>query len=143
MSSGTSAMRVDNGDWFLQSIINLVNDSNLRVGIILCVNGLLVFGDLVGGHKYFKGFINQFVEGRNENINGERLRTSIKACEKIHIKDRLDRQEILPCYIHLQNARIFDSNGTLVSGSEGIWWRGRVSEISGFSLDYINADAIG
>jgi hypothetical protein len=36
--------------------------------------------------------------------------------------------------VHLQNARFYSTDGTPVPGNEGVWWRGRISEISGIVI---------
>jgi hypothetical protein len=50
-------------DWFLQVLINFVNNPgnpDLEIGITVLSRGYLVSGYLVNGAKYFEGFASDF-----------------------------------------------------------------------------------
>jgi hypothetical protein len=40
----------------------------------------------------------------------------------------------VPQFVHLQNARFYSTDGKPVPTHAGVWWRGRISEISGIVI---------
>ena len=126
-------------DWFLQSLVNMVNKSPIDFGITLNVAGFLVSGSLISGAEYFKGFGSDFSSSfpaDSEIVESTRKiytdfgKMVYKTGEKEADKDDL----ALPSFIHLKNARFFSTSGNPVPTNRGVWWRGRISEVSGFTL---------
>ena len=50
-------------DFFLQTLVNIVNMGPFTFGITLNVGGFLVSGELFSGKDYFEKFGTQFVSG--------------------------------------------------------------------------------
>jgi len=124
-------------DWFLQTLVNMANNSSSTglVGITLLTHGFLVSGDLVSGREYFKGFAEDFASGFGD-INNETATTIkenfINMGNQVYDKIKNDDNPPPPTYIHLNNAKFFHPNGNPIPFNKGVWWRGRLSEISGF-----------
>ena len=119
-------------DWFLQSLVNMANDG-FEIGVTLQVSGLLVSGVLVGGKAYFEGFAEDFSSGLNDPVTAEAVRGSFAKYGEIYKKEGDDAPPP-PQYIHLKNARFFNTSGNPIPGNKGVWWRGRISEVAGFTL---------
>lgn len=125
-------------DWLLQNIVQMANDSNsAAVGITLTVGGFLVSGFLAGGKNYFdalgetiKEIFGQFVEDQDLL---QKFSESFSGFGQIYSSE--GRQGMTPPnYIHLREARFFNTNGAPIPGNRGVWWRGRISEVSGFNF---------
>lgn len=125
-------------DWFLQTLVDMVNKSPIDFGITLQVAGFLVSGNLINGAEYFKGFASDFtsaIPGDSEVV--ESIRKSYADLGEIYKTDEkeADKEDRpLPTFIHLKNARFFNTSGNAVPANRGVWWRGRISEVSGFIL---------
>lgn len=118
-------------DWFLQSLVGIANDG-IEFGVTLQVSGLLVSGVLTGGKAYFEGFAEDFASGLNDSKDAESVRSSFAQHGEIYEKS--DDAPPPPQYIHLKNARFFNTAGKPIPGNKGVWWRGRISEVAGFTL---------
>lgn len=114
-------------DWFLTSIIEFVNKRAIELPITLQIGGFLVSGVLVNYEKYFEsvGFDTAEVFGAGElaksKPNGEAAEQSS------------------PSFIHLKDARIFPAAGQPIPAKKSVWWRGRISEVSGFFFGTLSA----
>jgi hypothetical protein len=130
-------------DWFLQSLVRMANESNLGIGITLQVSGMLVSGSLVSGKQYFEGFANDFASPFvNEIETANAIRDNFRAYGEIYDKpkdDGLDHPA--PLFVHMKDARFFSTAGNPIPGNKGVWWRGRICEVGGFSLGSLSVDA--
>lgn len=121
-------------DWFLQSLVNIVNGKDFEFGITLQVSGFLISGNLVCGKRYFEGFAEDF-----SNIfaatpeAAASTKRSFAQFGKIYEKAG-DEKVPDPQYIHLKNARFFNTSGNPIPGNKGVLWRGRLSEVASFFL---------
>jgi hypothetical protein len=119
-------------DWFVQSLVNVANVAPLSFGVTLQVSGLLVSGYLVSGKAYFEATGQQIVGGLADNPNlADQMRKMFATFESAYPNDPAQTDRPVPQFVHLQNARFYSTNGTPVPSNEGVWWRGRISEISG------------
>jgi len=125
-------------DWFLQLLVGWVNKLPLDFGITLHVAGFLVSGNLIGGAEYFSGFASEFSGGfAGAPELAESFRKAIADLGETYKTDEKAMEEVdrpLPMFIHLKNARYFNTGGNPIPGNRGVWWRGRISEVSGFTL---------
>jgi hypothetical protein len=118
-------------DWFLQRLVNIV-EGGVSFDITLNVSGNIVSGALIGGKQYFKLLGESFASGLGDNEAADSLKaTFIKKGEEIYDENTKDIHE--PNYLHLKDAKFFVGGGGIPS-NKGVLWRGRISEISGFSL---------
>jgi hypothetical protein len=127
-------------DWFLQSLVSIVNDNPLEFGITLFVGGVTISGQLVSGKKYFETFAKEFSDaypGKADTQEG--IRQAFASHTAIY--DRREDEEVAPPpqFIHLINCRCFSPGGVLPS-NRGILWRGKINAVSGFSLGSISSD---
>jgi hypothetical protein len=114
------------GDGLLQILVKGANDSDLKWPITLNVGGLLISGKIVGNKKYMDHFATLF--------NDDKVREELK---KVFAEAEAARKETsvedeLPCYIHLEDAKFYNTTGKPIPANKGVWWRGRISEVQGF-----------
>lgn len=129
--------RVDDKDWFLQKLVNMVNYGKWSFGITLNVGGFLVSGNLIGGKEYFEGFSDEFA-GALKGLDGaDEVKNVLSKNGDIYTSGE---DMSLPSYVHIKGARFFNTNGNPIPGNRGVWWRGRISEVDGFSLGSLSSD---
>lgn len=119
-------------DWYLQSLVSLVNMSQLEFGITLVVAGGVVSGKLVGGKKYFETFAEDF-SGSWPGDAKEEINKAFARNAEIYDTSNDPAGVPPPQFIHLIDAKIFFSSGSLPTRS-GVLWRGRINAVSGFHL---------
>ncbi|MBR7961437.1 gas vesicle protein [Burkholderia vietnamiensis] len=123
-------------DWFLQSLVSIVDSSDYSFGITLFVGGVLISGQLVGGKKYFEGFGAAFGGALSDPEAAAQTRENFAKFGSMYVsEDGSYKQDMeSPHYIHLQDARCFHPSGTPIPSNGGVWWRGRIREVAGFTL---------
>jgi hypothetical protein len=126
-------------DWFIQSLVNVANVAPLSFGVTLQVSGLLVSGYLVSGKTYFEAIGQQIVSGLSQNAAlADQMRKMFATFESAYPNDPGQSERPVPQFVHLQNARFYSTDGTPVPSNEGVWWRGRISQISGIVIGILN-----
>jgi hypothetical protein len=122
-------------DWFIQSLVNIATVAPLSFGVTLQVSGLLVSGYLVSGKAYFEAVGEQIIGGIAQNAAlADQMRKMFATFESAYPTDPGQADRPVPQFVHLQNARFYSTDGTPVPSNEGVWWRGRISEISGIVI---------
>jgi hypothetical protein len=135
MSESIDLSQVDDRDWFLQNLVNLVNAREIELGITLNLGGFLVSGRLVSGQKYFGGFGEDLGSTFNDPEIRRNVEQSYAQLGEIYTAGRKAGEAVAPPnYLHLMNARFFHTAGVPIPTDGGVWWRGRISEVSGFFL---------
>jgi hypothetical protein len=136
LTSATELLREAalSADHVLQALIDLANVSDVGFGITLSVAGFLVSGTLVSGKSFFDGLSKEVSDGIAAEENKDAVRKYFAGFGSIYAGMKDEEERDLPIFIHLKDARFFQSSGGPVPGNRGIWWRGRVSAISGFFL---------
>lgn len=128
-------------DWFLQTLVSMANNSQnaIQIGITLLTHGFLVSGKLISGKEYFSGVAEEFASGFTDIENAAAIKRGFEGMVN-KVYDRPENSEIPPPgLLHLKDAKFFHTNGNPIPGNRGVWWRGRISEISGFSLGSLEA----
>jgi len=129
--------RVRSEDWFLQSLVNVVNGGQLSFGVTLNVGGFLISGVLVSGKEYFDGLGGDVASGVDDSEAASLIQETFNKYGAIYdIDDVKGKEEGLPrpAYIHMRDARFFSTSGEPVPSNQGVWWRGRIGEVQGFVL---------
>lgn len=130
-------------DWFLQSLVNVVNQGELSFGITLNVGGFLISGLLISGKEYFGGFGGDFAAGIDDENAAAMIQETFNKYGSIYDVDEVEgRDEGLPrpAYIHLKDAKFYNTSGDPVPSNQGVWWRGRISEVQGFVLGTLDVE---
>jgi len=133
-STGTAPTK----DWFLQFLVNLANKNQFELDITLTVGGFLISGTLTGVRQYFDELGAYFAGPLENRENGGKVgRTFQKIGDQCACVSPSEQTET-PSYIHLKQARFYNSQGSPLGSETGTWWRGRLSEVQGFAPGAIN-----
>ena len=140
-------------DWLLTGLVDSVNRAGFSFGITLNIAGALVSGWIVSGNEYFHG-IADVLEQAGGDVFAEVIREvavqrfpMFQATFDDSVPDsdpasesELQRTEVQPIeYIHLRDARFF-YGGNAIPGNQGVWWRGRLSQVIGFTYGLLAQD---
>ncbi len=123
-------------DWFLEELVAITERTGVGVGVTLFVQGTLVTGSLVNARTYFEGLAALPMEAAGYPELAEAFKELFANTGKA-VKETTNESPPPP-FIHLQNAHVVAPNGHVMSAA--MWWRGRVSAVSGFSLGSLKSD---
>jgi hypothetical protein len=133
-------------DWFLQLLVDAANRSGVSLGITLSVGGILVSGFLEGGTEYFNGIAAEMettsVSETDAAASFARAARSmggrIYAGKPVADSESEEDEFVPPHFLHLRDARFFSPGGWPLPYNQGVWWRGRIETVSGFSLGILS-----
>lgn len=128
-------------DGHLQDLVSIANDSepSISFGLTLFTTGGVVAGQLISVKSYFEQFGNLFKGGCERAYPGQDFQDVADSFKKKATSALEEDEEYQPSpqFIHLSDARIIGREGSYPS--EGMLWRGKVSEVSSFILGAIQA----
>ncbi|MEL7074909.1 MAG: gas vesicle accessory protein GvpU [Cyanobacteria bacterium J06629_2] len=126
--------KIPDFDIVLSVLISSFAEYGIGIGVTLNVKGLIISGELISREKYFKGIIQETERANGDSEMIKIVTDTFTTMDKI-IKDKLSEKEKkpFPNYIHLKNARFFPG-GNCTPNNKGVLWRGRLSEVDGFSI---------
>jgi len=139
-------------DFLLQAIVDLANTTGIEMGITLCVGGMVVSGVLISGKTYFEEIANDTLQSSGPADQAEvrqGLSDYLGNLGKLIYGQTVNEEQAgnkgdqimkrLPRYIHLRNAKVFHNSGQPMPENRGLWWRGRLSAVDGFSFGVLSA----
>lgn len=119
-------------DSVLAALVGTAAKQGGGTGITLLVGGALVTGDLANRIEWLDGLREAHPD---DTIYMEGVRA---AWAEVHAKYAADSDDDpMPEYdamIHLINARVFQGSKLIPDGEQAMFWRGRLSEVQGWSL---------
>lgn len=124
-------------DWFLSTLNNMVNSNNITIGITIITHGYIISGHLTGGRQYFEAVGNEF----SSLLNSENVEDSLTGLANRIYNNESDNVKNGPLssdYIHIQDAKFYKAEGSPIGADTMVWWRGRLSEVSGFSIGVVS-----
>ena len=124
----------DTGDLFLRSLISIVNNTNHSFGITLITSGMTISGSIISAHYYFSYYSDALLKISDKNERNKHFQSLINRFKHFYTKGKETDVKSSTDFIHLKDAFFFNANGKPVSNRKGVWWRGRLIEISGFSI---------
>lgn len=112
-------------DWFLETLVRMVNGTDDRLPITLLVDGFIVCGDLVGGNTYFQVVLDKYL---NSGVQEDFLSLAIKEAS-----DRYSDDSIPIGYVHLLSSKFYHPNGRFgMPVNNDQEFRIKIEKISGF-----------
>lgn len=122
-------------DPFLEYLVKIVNDSSMEMSITLNVKGAIVSGQLISGKTYFLGLAADMKKANADEIVRDGFQMIFKHRSTSYMNLDDDEEEtILTEFIHLKDVNMYLSNLSSFNATQISYWRGRLSEIDGFSL---------
>lgn len=126
-------------DWLLELMANFAN-SGVSQSVVLFVGGAVISGELISGPEYLERMASI---SENSPINGpagsdeivKNVADGFRQFKKMYLKPAdagEDWEAPRPGFIHLKNARVYATNGT-IPGQGGFLWRGRISSIDAWA----------
>ncbi|RQZ14056.1 gas vesicle protein [Burkholderia sp. Bp9031] len=121
-------------DWTLKFLVDLANNHGVEMGVILTIGGSVVTGTLIGGKKYFEELADKVGNAWPGSAEvKEEMRKVFAQPASLYENGGPPSAS----YIHLKDAKFVQP--TAVFPAHGILWRGRLSEVSGFSIGSLTA----
>ena len=129
-------------DWLLDQLVREANRFDLEVAVTLSVAGSVITGTLVGVRRFFAEYAELAQRVYRDGATRARVRAGF-----VRTGEELQRQtnaaalreeqggELAPPaeFVHLVNARYLPATAALPADA-GFLWRGRLSQVDGFSL---------
>lgn len=125
-------------DAILQDFVRVVNKFDLGIGITLTVGGNLVTGQLISSTKYFKLCKERFAAAGGDSDLAQQLSSFMAKHEDDSRAYMASGDDSQPVYIHLENARMYGPNANRQADLKIDLWRGRLTEVSGFTIGSID-----
>lgn len=135
-------------DWFLQVLVNAVHTGFMpSISLTVQLGGILVSGFVIPGKQYFEEFSSEYSNAVAEAVpQAKELAATYKQYLSqygVAVYPEKDDKEPddtapLPVYIHMKDAHVFTSGANPIPGNRGVFWRGRISEVSGFFLGHLS-----
>jgi len=125
-------------DWFLSTLNTIVNNNDITIGITIFTHGFMVSGHLAGGKQYVDAVGSEFSTLLN---SGNVENSFIDLANRIYNSDseHVKNGPLSADYIHIMDAIFYSSTGAALSPN-ATWWRGRLSQVSGYSIGVISSD---
>jgi hypothetical protein len=128
-------------DEILQTLVDLTNTSKFTLGISLNIGAFLVSGNLISGRAYFDGVASEMANVYKDHPGAsDAMRKFFSEFGDVYNNVGEDENRKLPVYLHLSDARFFHNAGQPFPGNRGVFWRGRISCVSGFFIGTLSTD---
>ncbi len=128
-------------DWLLQTFVNTINldeTNSQSIGVTILTHGFLVSGVVISGREYFDLISDEITSSKRMQGKDEEIQEVKKHFNEMGIVTYERSKDTDPTFIHLKEARYFHPSRNPIPANNGLLWRGRISEISGFSLGILN-----
>ena len=124
-------------DWALAWIVHMAHAHSIIQSVTLTVGGSMISGDVIGGRQFFEALSEQIDQGAFEGDEDGAVRRVLRDSWNTlggGVYPPSSGETVHPMsYIHLRNARMFVP-GQKPLPSKGMLWRGKLADVSGFSL---------
>lgn len=122
------------GDWLIQRMVFLANRGLIEIAVTVTVDGFLISGQLSSGRRYFQETSILLRESLLAELAPiyDSIRDEVYPEPNLEVEP--DESDLAPTFIHLRDAKYFHPGGQPIPANTGVWWRGRISQLSGFSV---------
>lgn len=120
-------------DWFLQEVVDEANESEMEVGITLTTASGLMSGTLISSQTYFRLYAEAYAAAFDAEYREGILNKFLEKGKS------LGSVRFSPQYIHLRDA-FLHTGGNRIPNTVGLLWRGKISNVSGFTLGRFGTD---
>jgi hypothetical protein len=125
-------------DHILRFIASIVRSTNMEIGVTLYVKGIVVSGLAISPEQYFDGLAQEFEKAKGNQEVTQAFAKGFRTYRDTAASLRQESQDNKPdpVYIHLKNAK-FISSVVFNPNDTGVYWRGRLDQVDGFSFGNI------
>lgn len=125
------------------NLLLLAAEREVRLGVTVTVEGVVVTGTLIGTLAYCRALADQFASSTGgtemDDIFADSFRDLVDDAAGVARGDRRDPPDAASyarsvTFLHLSDARYVSPSGLLPHGRNGILWRCPVSDISSWSI---------
>lgn len=130
-------------DWFLRNLVDLINQRSFGISISLHVSGFVVSGTLISGRQYFEELGAMVGDAMSHSPElAESFRAYFTQPATLVYGQEEDEQKSAkyPSFIHLKDARFFRSGNQVAFPNQGVLWRGKLVDVSGFFVGSISVN---
>lgn len=130
------------------NLLLLAAERDVRVGLTVTVDGVVVTGTLIGTLAYCRALADEFVSTTGstdmDELFAESFHEMVDNAAGLAAGDRrnppdAESYERSIRFLHLSDARFAVGGGMLPLGRHGVLWRCPVSDVSGWSLGDLTA----
>lgn len=130
-------------DWLLQSLVALVDSApGSGFPVTLLVGGFLVSGLLTSASDYFDGLSGE-AQADGASAVGASMSRYFQDLKTLVEEERAKHGHDVPVhersFFYLKDARFFNTSGKPIPSNRGVWWRGRIGQVSGFNIGLLTA----
>ncbi len=136
MEDNVQSVEETGGDMLLRLFAKMAQETKIEMGITLTVRGLVVSGLLVGRDRWLDHF-TELISQAGEVASG--IGTGLQEAYRQSDLQRSSGDDVEYGYLHLLNAKYFLGGQETVPGSGSVIWRGRISEVSGWSIGSVGS----
>jgi len=128
-------------DWMLRYLVDMANLQELQIGLTLLVDGMLVSGTLIGGQAYFAGITQTISSAMCDSPEATAVTDLFEKVNRaVHAETSPEKPSPPPAYIHMKDTYFFQPGNTgSTPSSQGVLWRGKLSQVSGFFFGNLTA----
>ncbi len=125
------------------NVLLLAAEREVRLGVTVTVEGVVVTGTLIGTLAYCRSLADQFASSTGgtemDDLFADSFRDLVDDAAGVARGDRRDPPDAASyarsvTFLHLSDARYVSASGLLPHGRNGILWRCAVSDISSWSI---------
>ncbi len=125
------------------NLLLLAAEREVRLGVTVTVDGVVVTGTLIGTLAYCRALADQFASSTGgtemDDMFAESFRDLVDDAAGVARGDRRDPPDAASyarsvTFLHLSDARYVGPSGLLPLGRNGLLWRCPVSDISSWSI---------
>lgn len=117
----------------LQQFVDMANTMKLNIGITLNIGGSVITGTIIAFDEYFD-ILGAQLKDALERMGGKPIEGTLFSSKDDTDENEADNDFIATRFIHLKGAHIMDAAGNRLPSGDGVLWRGRLSEVIGFTL---------
>jgi hypothetical protein len=131
--------RGDVRDMVLQDLVGIVNRfPPSSFGVTFVAGGTVITGDLISAQEYFERYGQMWRQVLNSAPDvAKKIGDDWTALGARHTEQATGNPTGPYNFAHLRNARVLMASG-LYPTSTGLLWRGRISQITGFSIGVLS-----
>ena len=123
-------------DEVLEHLIRRLEETDAGINVILCVNGLIISGQMISSKRYFDKISNFFNENSIITDGSSLIERELPYLQQVkqfmQQKGKSSEEQNNPKYIHLDNIVMYPSDPSHPFGANV--WRGKLSSVDGFSI---------